>query len=74
MFVAQPQYLLAMKCLAIRSEKEAPDRDDVRFLLRYLNVTSAAEALAIVTRYYDEPMVTLRTRLFLEKLFGVSGE
>lgn len=73
-FVAQPQYMLAMKCLAIRSEKEAPDRDDVRFLLRYLNVTSAAEALAIVERYYDEPMVKLRTRLALEELFGMSGE
>ncbi len=71
-FVAQPEYLLALKCLAIRPEAQAPDRDDVRFLLRYLNITTAAAALAVVTRYFDEPMVQLRTRLFLEELLGPS--
>lgn len=73
-FVAQPQYLLAMKCIAMRPEELSPDWDDIRFLTRYLDVRTAAAALAIVERYYDEPMVKLRTRLGLEELFGVSGE
>jgi hypothetical protein len=72
-FVAQPQYLLAMKCLAMRPEELSPDWDDIRFLARYLDVRTAAAALAIVERYYDEPMVKLRTRLALEEMFGVSG-
>jgi uncharacterized protein (DUF1778 family) len=71
--VAQPRYLLAMKCLAFRPEGEAPDRADVRFLVRLLDVRSAAEALAIVSEYYDEPMLTLRTRLSLEEFFGMKG-
>lgn len=69
-YVAQPEYLLAMKCIAMRPAGEYRDRDDVRFLLRYLDVRTSEEALAIVARYYDEPMVTLRTRLALEELIG----
>lgn len=69
-YAAHPEYMLAMKCLAMRDAASSPDHGDVRFLLRYLGVSTAAEALAIVTRYYDEPMVTLRTRLLLEELMG----
>ena len=72
-FVAQPQYLLAMKCIAMRPEDISPDRDDVRFLTRYLDVHTAEAALAIVERYFDEPMVKLRTRLALEEMFGAGG-
>ncbi|MEO7455739.1 MAG: hypothetical protein ABIY52_05710 [Gemmatimonadaceae bacterium] len=67
-FVAQPAYLLAMKCLAMRLGIEFHDLDDVRYLLRYLNVTSAEEALAIVTRYYDAAQIPVKTRLALEEL------
>jgi hypothetical protein len=35
---AQPEYLLAMKCLAFRRGAEFHDEADVRFLLRYLNI------------------------------------
>lgn len=67
-FVAQPAYLLAMKCAAMRLGEEFHDLDDVRYLLRYLNVTSAAEALEIVGRHYDEALLPLKTRLALEEL------
>jgi hypothetical protein len=67
-FVAQPDYLLAMKCMAMRIGEEFHDLDDVRFLIRYLNLSSAAEALAIVTRYFDASQVPIKTRLALEEL------
>lgn len=67
-FVAHPTYLLAMKCVAMRLGEEFHDLDDVRYLLRYLNITTAAEALAIVTRYFDEAQVPPKTRLALEEL------
>jgi hypothetical protein len=51
-FTAQPEYLLAMKCLAFRLGAEFHDEADVRFLLRYLNIERYDAALAIVTRYY----------------------
>lgn len=67
-FVAQPEYLLAMKCMAMRLGEEFHDLDDVRFLLRFLNLTSADDALAIVTRYFTEAQVPVKTRLALEEL------
>ncbi len=69
-FVARPEYLLAMKCASMRLGEEFQDLDDVRFLLRYLNVTSADEALEIVTRYFDEKQLLPKTRLALEDLLS----
>ncbi len=67
-FVAQPMYLLAMKCVAMRLGEEFHDLDDVRYLLRYLNVSTLEEALAIVLRYFDEEQILPKTRLALEEL------
>lgn len=69
-FVAVPEYLLAMKCAAMRLGEEFQDLEDVRYLLRYLNVESADEALDIVTRYFDESQIQPETRLALEELLG----
>lgn len=71
-FVAHPKYLLAMKCAALRLGEEFHDLDDVRYLLRYLNITSAAQALEIVGRYFDESQLHPKTRLALEELLGTS--
>ncbi len=46
------------------------DLDDVRFLLRYLNVSTAEEALGMVTRYFDEDQLLPRTGLALQELFS----
>jgi hypothetical protein len=69
-FVAQPGYLLALKCMAMRLGAEFQDVDDVRYLLRYLNITTSASALAVVTQYFDESQVPLKTRLALEELLS----
>lgn len=69
-FVARPEYLLAMKCAAMRLGEEFRDLEDVRYLLRYLNVTSADAALEIVTRYFDESQLLPKTRLALEELLS----
>lgn len=50
--VAQPEYLLAMKCLALRIGAEFHDEEDVRYLLRYLNIGGYEQALEIITRFY----------------------
>lgn len=70
-FVARPAYLLAMKCASMRLGEEFHDLDDVRYLLRYLNVSSVEEALRIVTRYFDESRLLPKTRLVLEELLGL---
>ena len=69
-FVAHPEYLLAMKCAAMRLGAEFHDLDDVRYLLRWLNITELDEALAIVTRYFDEERLPPKTRLALEEMLA----
>jgi NAD(P)-dependent dehydrogenase (short-subunit alcohol dehydrogenase family) len=71
-FVARPAYLLAMKCAAMRLGEEFHDVEDVRFLLRVLDLTTVEEALAVVTRYFDEERLPAKTRLALEELMGAS--
>ena len=69
-FVAQPGYLLAMKCMSMRLGEEFHDLDDVRYLLRHLDIRSPDDALAVVTRYFDEDKIPLKTRLALEELLS----
>ena len=67
-YVAEPHYLLAMKCAAMRLGEEFHDLDDVRYLLRHLDITSAKEALAIVGRYIEKKQLHPKARLALEEL------
>lgn len=67
-YTAEPHYLLAMKCAAMRLGEEFHDLDDVRYLLRYLDISTVDHALAVVTRYFDENQLPPKTRLALEEL------
>ena len=51
-FCASPQYMLAMKCLAMRIGEGYRDEDDIRYLLRNLGIRHYDEARAILERYY----------------------
>jgi len=66
--VAQPEYLLAMKCLALRIGAEFHDEDDIRYLLRHLGVTNYDKALEIVTRYYPLKRIPQKTLYALGEL------
>ena len=50
--VAQPEYLLAMKCLALRIGAEFHDKDDIRYLLRHLDIVAFDQAVRTITRFY----------------------
>jgi hypothetical protein len=65
---AQPEYLLAMKCLAMRIGAEFHDEEDVRFLLRLLDVRSRDQALTIITKYYPLERFPQKTLYALEDL------
>ena len=69
-FVARPAYLLAMKCAAMRIGEEFHDLDDVLYLLRYLNISTVSEAIAVVTQYFDESQLPPKTHLALEEILG----
>ena len=67
-FIADPAYLLAMKCLSARIGEEFHDIDDIRYLLRYLNITSAPEAEKIISDYYPLEKFPQKTLYLLEEL------
>lgn len=67
-FTARPEYLLAMKCASMRLGAEFHDLDDVRYLLRHLNITSVRDALEVVLRYFDQDQLPTKSRLALEEI------
>jgi len=68
--VAQPEYLLAMKCLAMRIGAEFHDEDDVRYLLRYLDIRTYEQAVAAITRYYPLDRFPQKTLYALAELLS----
>ena len=71
--VAQPEYLLAMKCLALRIGAEFHDEDDIRYLLRFLNVATFEQAREIITRFYPLERFPQKTFYALGELLPRAG-
>ena len=66
--MARPEYLLAMKCLAMRLGAEFHDEDDVRYLLRLLEVKTYEEAVTMITKYYPLELFPQKTLYALAEL------
>jgi hypothetical protein len=66
--LAQPEYLLAMKCLAFRIGSEFHDEDDVRYLLRLLDIRSFEQVQVIISRYYPLERFPQKTFYALSEL------
>ena len=71
--IAQPEYLLAMKCLAFRIGAEFHDEDDIRYLLRHLDVKSYDQALELIARYYPIERFPQKTLYALGELLPRAG-
>lgn len=71
-FTARPEYLLAMKCLSMRIGEEFHDLDDVRYLLRNLNITQYKKAVEIISQYYPVDRFPQKTLYALEELLESS--
>lgn len=69
---AQADYLLAMKCLAMRIGGEYHDVDDIRYLLRFQNIETYDEALASIRKFYPIEKYPSRTLYALEEILGGS--
>lgn len=67
-FIARPEYLLAMKSLAMRIGPEFHDESDVRYLLRYLNIEKYQDALSIIEKYYPLESCPQKTLYALEEI------
>jgi hypothetical protein len=71
-YLARPEYLLAMKCIAMRvSQSESSrDRDDIKVLVRHLGLSGADQVLDIVVRYYPKNLVRPKTQFGIEEIMG----
>lgn len=65
--VASAEYLFAMKAAAARLET---DGEDLRLLARELGITTPAQALDLVERFYGPHRLTAKTHLILEALIS----
>lgn len=66
-FVPVPDYVLGIKCAAMRLGDDFREMDDIRYLLRAMNVTSADSALSIVSQYFTERQLAPDTKARLER-------
>lgn len=64
--VASAEYLFAMKAAAARAEA---DTDDLLTLAELLGITTHAQAVALVERYYSPSRLSAKSSLFLESAF-----
>lgn len=69
--VASPRYLLAMKLLASRTDR---DVDDIKSLYRLCGFTTAEEGLDVVTSYYPQREIAPRVKFLLQELFPIEHE
>jgi hypothetical protein len=74
--VPNPAYLFAMKCRAMRigGVDESVDIDDIKQLAREIGLTSAREALDLVTAFYPDRLIEPKTRFGLEEIFDKLSE
>jgi Nucleotidyltransferase of unknown function (DUF6036) len=63
---ASPRFMLTMKLLAARVER---DTDDIKALYRLCGFTTVDEGLQLVGHAYPEAVIPVRTRLLLEELY-----
>lgn len=67
-YVAAPEYLLAMKCLSMRLGRDATDLHDIKFLMDRLGLREAEDVLRLVEGYYPGNLIQPKTRFAIEEL------
>lgn len=68
--VADEPTMFAMKAAAARTDEDA---GDLRVLARRLGLTSSAQAIELLLRYYPGARLSVRSKLLLEELLDDSG-
>lgn len=66
-YVASPEYILAMKCFAARQDTD--DRNDALYLVKHLKLTNRDEVLDIVEKFIPNKYLSVKNVAFAEGLF-----
>lgn len=69
--LANPAYLFAMKCRAMRigGVDAAADVEDIRKLARELGIDTAQAALELLASFYPDRLIEAKTRFGIEEIF-----
>ena len=72
LYVASPEYLFAMKCMAMRigGVEVTVDKADILALASTIGVSTAEQAIDIVARFYPQDRIPPKTHFGLQELFG----
>jgi len=60
-------YMLAMKCVSARFDTR--DKDDIVFLLDYLNLKKTEDVFEIIEKYYPKSQIPSKTQFLIEEIF-----
>jgi len=71
---AEPEYLLAMKCMSMRIGDESHDVVDIRFLLNHLGIGNYDGAISVVAGYYPVERIPQKTIYALEEILAEREE
>ena len=63
---ASPKFLLAMKLMASRTER---DIDDIKTLYEICGLTTAEEGLAVLESFYPQDLILPRVQFLLQEMF-----
>jgi hypothetical protein len=66
-WVPDPEYILAMKCMASRIDTS--DTDDITALVQHLGITAASAVFDIVSKYFPSKEVPVKTQYVIEEIF-----
>jgi hypothetical protein len=67
-YMTRPKYLFAMKCLSCRMNNEN-ELNDIKFLIKYLGITTVEQALSIIGEYYPSNQIKPKTQYMLMEIF-----
>ena len=67
----QPEYMLAMKCIAARFDTQ--DYQDIKFLIALLNLKQPDAVFKIIAKYYPRSAVPPKTQFLIEELLETNS-
>lgn len=68
-YIPNPEYLFAMKCVAARIGEESKDVDDIVFLGKKLGIKKVKQAERIIQKYFPPHRLLPKTYYLLDEIF-----
>ncbi len=69
-YVPEPEYLLAMKCMSLRIGAESSDIEDIKTIIKYLKLKKPEDVFKIIEKYYPENKILPKTYYFIKEIFN----